>query len=140
MLAGLKYECYFPLWPPNHFLRITFKKKTQTGVWHYPAHATSGSCLAKDNKLDSLTLRSECSFLSHSCLTFRLSLTLTKLSHYRCARFKSNLCAQMRPLITSLHSTPSRFITRSGWPWVDFDWPWIKTNQRVFCQSFAGFW
>lgn len=28
-----------------------------------------------------------------------------------------------------LHSTTAGF-TRSGWPWIDFDWPWIKTNQR----------
>lgn len=128
----------------NYFKKIkkTTTNLSQTGVWHYPAHATSGSCLAKHNKLDSLTLRSERFFPESQLLDIQGESHSEKMIPLQMCKIQiKSLCTNEAPDHILTLYTPSGFITRSGGggPWVDFDWPWIKTNQRVFCQSFAGF-
>lgn len=68
------------------------------------------------------------SFLTHTCLTFRPSLTLKTM--ILIADSDQIFVYKWGPWSNLTLYSHQGLITRSGLPWVDFDRPWIKANQR----------
>lgn len=76
--------------------------------------------VAYKQQLHSLT------FMSGNVTYLHINLLCKNMLLREKVRFKSNPLVQMEPLVISYTLLLQGF-TRS---WKDFDWPWIKTNQR----------